>query len=322
LLALLNDPDPSVAEHGQWALELIRGSWPDLWKRLVNFRLLDPNGLPPLTQPGEGVTEYPADAETAVRAALADLRARTNREWTANDLTNLTQRDLDRSTSRADDSPEVGFALRAPRAANERAGVLTWDREMVAQDRQAEAIGEEPIQVVGSPRLFLSYRWSQEVGASGTLDFFAGSLFNRGYDLVFDRDPRHLDKHLAAGVMLLLLYGCTHFVLLETDELADFLAESTRTRNSPIDLELELARALAAEDRLKWMPVRVDSPFPSDELFPTRCFQVVATFADGHQEKSQPVERRHLRAMAARAREAVDVVEVEIHVSRDQPLRS
>ncbi|GIJ57445.1 hypothetical protein [Virgisporangium aurantiacum] len=312
-LSLIYDADPSVARDAQYALQLIRTSWPELWNRFVNFRGRVMADAPAVDGIAAPPGPYATDAAAAVDAALADLRARTGREWTRDELARLTHHDLARSEDPAPDSRGVLFALRAPRESNQQWGVLTWDPDLLDQDQQAEAAGEEPIRAVGSPRLFLSYRWSHAVDTSGGLDFFAGALFGRGYDLVFDRDPRHLDKHLTAYDVLLLLYGCTHFVPLLTDELVDYLAGPPRTGKTPIDLEMELARTLEAEGRLRWLPTRLDSPWPSDELFPTRLFQVVATFPDGRREESEPMERIRVRAALARARAIRDVVSVEVH---------
>jgi hypothetical protein len=312
-LSLLYDADPSVAQNAQYALELIRASWPTLWNRFVNFRGRAMPDAPAVDGTASPPGRHAHDAAAAVDAALGDLRARTGREWTRAELALLTHRDLARSTDSAGDSRGVRFALAAPRESNLQWGVLTWDPDLLEQDQRAEAAGEEPIRAVGSPRLFISYRWSHAVDTSGGLDFFAGALFGRGYDLVFDRDPRHLDKHLTAYDVLLLLYGCTHFVPLMTDELVDYLAAPPRATKTPIDLELELARTLEAEGRLRWLPVRLESPRPSDELFPTRLFQVVATFTDGRREGAEPIERREVRASLARARAIRDVVSVEVH---------
>jgi hypothetical protein len=309
-LSLLHDADPAVAQHARYALDLIRASWPELWNRFVNFRgRVMAEGPAAATAPRSGT--YAGDAASAVDAALRDLRARTGRDRTRDELSLLTHRDL----ARPDDPDPRGvrFALGAPRESNMQWGVRTWDPDLLEQDQRAEAAGEEPIRPVGSPRLFLSYRWSHEVDTSGGLDFFAGALFGRGYDLVFDRDPRHLDKHLTAYDVLLLLYGCTHFVPLLTDELVDYLAAPPRVTKTPIDLELELARTLEAEGTLRWLPVRLDSPWPSDELFPTRMFQVVATFADGRRQGSEPMERRQVRASLAGARAMGDVVSVAVY---------
>jgi hypothetical protein len=96
-LSLLYDADPSVAPHARQALELIRTSWPDLWNRIVTFRgqtLAGPPG-PAETAPPE--ERFANDATAAVEMALADLRARTRRDWTIDDLARITHRDLDRS---------------------------------------------------------------------------------------------------------------------------------------------------------------------------------------------------------------------------------
>ena len=311
-LSLLHDADPSVAQQARQALELIRTSWPDLWNRLVTFRgrtMAGPANAGDTAPPQERFVD---EAEAAVAAALADLRARTHRDWTVDDLPRLTHRDLDRSADLVSDPPGVRFALAAPRESNMGYGVLTWDPEMLEEDQRAAAAGEEPIDIVGAPRLFLSYRWSHAVDTSGGIDYFAGALFNRGYDIVFDRDPRHLDERLTAYDVLLLMYGCTHFVPLMTDELVDFLAAPPRAQKTPIDLEMQLAHALAADGKLQWLPVRADGPRLPDELFATRRFQVIGTFDDGHREDSEPIERRQLRTMLAQARARSGIAGVEV----------
>jgi hypothetical protein len=312
-LSLLYDTDPSVAQNARYALDLIRASWPRLWNTFANFRGRAVPDAPAADGIASPPRRYADDAAAAVDAALGDLRARTGREWTRAELALLTHRDLARSTDPAGDSRGVRFALAAPGESNKQWGVLTWDPDLLEQDRRAEAAGEEPIRAVGSPRLFISYRWSHAVGTIGGVDFFAGALFGRGYDLVFDRDPRHLDKHLTAYDVLLLLHGCTHFVPLMTDELVDHLAAPPPATKTPIDLEVELARTLEAEGRLRWLPVHLDSPRPSDELFPTRTFRLVATFTDGRRTGSEPMERSRVRAALARARAVPDVAGVEVH---------
>ena len=167
--------------------------------------------------------------------------------------------------------------------------------------------------IQGSPRLFISYRWSHAADHSGAIDFFVGALYNRGYDLVFDRDPRHLDKRLFAGDLLLLMYGCTHYVLLMTDELIEFLDRPVPAQKSQIHLELDLARSLVEAEKLQWMPIVLKGIHPSEELFPTRKFQVAATYDDGRIGAYEPVERRALRATIAEAQAAPGLKSIEVH---------
>src|SRR5262249_15019442 len=96
----------------------------------------------------------------------------------------------------------VDFALHAPSRINLRHGVMTWIPELLEQHLQAEAAGEWLPPIVGGPRLFISYRWSDEIGEDTLIDFLAGRLHGRGYDIGFDRDPRHLDKGQSAEDVL------------------------------------------------------------------------------------------------------------------------
>ena len=67
-------------------------------------------------------------------------------------------------------------------------------RELLEQDLQAAAAGEPFPAIIGAPRLFISYRWSDEVLEAVLIDELAGELYRRGYDIAYDRDPRHLGK--------------------------------------------------------------------------------------------------------------------------------
>jgi len=44
------------------------------------------------------------------------------------------------------------------------------------------------------------------------VDAFAGSLFNRGYDIVYDRDPRNFEKGLTAEDLIVRMNDCNYFV--------------------------------------------------------------------------------------------------------------
>jgi hypothetical protein len=59
--------------------------------------------------------------------------------------------------------------------------------------------------------------------------------------------------------------------------------------------------------------VHLNTPIPSEEVFPTREFQMICTFEDGRREASEPVERRHVREALARARAMPGVSEVAVH---------
>jgi hypothetical protein len=64
-------------------------------------------------------------------------------------------------------------------------------------------------------RLFLSYRWSYDDDDVGFwVEEFASWLFNRGYDIVYDRDPRHIDKDFTSNDLLAGLLAFYPFVVV------------------------------------------------------------------------------------------------------------
>jgi hypothetical protein len=74
-----------------------------------------------------------------------------------------------------------------------------------------------------SPRLFISYRWARDEKRVDDYEFdmwvdaFAGGLFNSGYNIVFDRDPRNFDKRLSATALLIRMNDCNFFVPILTE---------------------------------------------------------------------------------------------------------
>jgi hypothetical protein len=328
--SLLVDPEPEVARQAQAALEAIRISWPDVWNDIVNMRgqtkaagsfsraALRPDDTPPA-----------ADAATAVEQAVTKLAERTGREWTAADLQSLTQADL----ARPDEGglPRgVAFALRLPEANNAAHGVLTWDPELLRQEAEMD-LPRTSLRPIAAPRLFISYRWSLEVSEAGRVDYFAGRLHMRGYDIVFDRHPLHLDKGLDANDVLLLMYGCTHFVPFVTEDVVAMLNSDTPTR-SPVQLEWELARSLArSRAALKWLGIWVSGeslPKPLsrktvadvreswdalDDLFPTCMFRVESIFKSGKRTRSRLLRRVDLSDAIAAARARPGCVDVAVY---------
>jgi hypothetical protein len=95
----------------------------------------------------------------------------------------------------------VEFALRAPGRISARHGKLSWSPELLEEERAAEAAGAPLPRAIGAPRLFLSYRWADNPSEDTLIDDVAGGLHMRGYDLVFDRDPRHLDDGRGARAL-------------------------------------------------------------------------------------------------------------------------
>ncbi len=73
-----------------------------------------------------------------------------------------------------------------------------------------------------SPRLFISYAWDRDEKMFDTyeedllVDDFASFLFNRGYDIVYDRDPRNFGKKLKWTDMLMRMIDCNYFVPIIT----------------------------------------------------------------------------------------------------------
>jgi len=230
----------------------------------------------------------------------------------------------------------VDFALRAPNRISLRYGRLLWSPELLEQDIQAEAAGERLPLIVGAPRLFISYRWSDEVLEDVLVDELAGDLYGRGYNIAYDRDPRHLDKGQSAADVLNLLRGCTHFVPVVTDELRRYLAHRRTGPKSALDLEWELARKLSRREHgLQWLSLWTagdrlpralatrpfvdlrDSNSRSDALdasFPQCSYEVVAFDGRGKVlHRSSAVDRLHLRATFNKAATRRGCAHCEIH---------
>jgi hypothetical protein len=303
--SLRHDADPAVATAAETNMQLIQQSWPETWKRMIELRA--GQVVTPDDSGAQAPVQYKdaANAKAAVDDALADLQTRTGRQWTRDMLVTLTHADLAREN--AAQPRGVDFALRFPEQSNQRQGVLTWDPQLVEE----EALPH----VIGAPRLFISYRWSNEVAEVGLIDMLAGRLHMSGYDIVFDRDPRYLDLGLSAGDVLLLLYGCTHFIPLITGELLDFLARPPSNPKTPIELEWELARSrertrtplrwlgawLSGEQLPKWLAQRLAVDMREswldafDRAFPPCRFEVTGIKKGGVRGKSNVVDRRTLR---------------------------
>ncbi len=111
-------------------------------------------------------------------------------------------------------------------AVNRRAGFLAWDPEKIA----ADPVGDPGLSyprltppTPASPRLFISYTWSGDVTYEAFetdvwVDAFAGFLFNCGYDIVFDRDPRNFGKNLSALALVMRMNDCNYFVPIINEE--------------------------------------------------------------------------------------------------------
>jgi len=214
----------------------------------------------------------------------------------------------------------VAFALSAPARVSDRAGVLIWSRDLLEQDLRAEATNVQLPAITGAPRLFISYRWSDEISEDTLVDMLAGRLYGHGYDIVFDRDPRLAAKGLDAEEVRDLMRGCSHFLPVVNGSLRDYLDGPRPAPPSALDLEWDLARRLARRrPPLKWLSLWIDgerlpralahrlhvdlrkSPLEAlDAVFPACRFQVLAYDRGGRlRHRSRPVERVQLRATFA-----------------------
>ena len=122
-------------------------------------------------------------------------------------------------------------------------GRMLWDRELVQQDMKAEEEGRLLPRASGASRLLISYRWAFDATYDEELSLsiheFAGWLFGRGYDVVYDRDPRHIAKGFSSEQILWLLPGCSQMLVFVTDGYQDRVYESGCT--SPACQEFSLA---------------------------------------------------------------------------------
>jgi hypothetical protein len=128
---------------------------------------------------------------------------------------------------RQESPEELRTLLSSVGETNRRAGFLGWDPAM----RARRPLGDpgrayprlHPV-TADHPRLFISYSWSQDMNLKTGepdhwADAFAGFLFGRGYDLVYDRDPRNVDKGLSWYDLLFRMNDCNYFVFIITERL-------------------------------------------------------------------------------------------------------
>jgi hypothetical protein len=224
----------------------------------------------------------------------------------------------------------LAYSLGIAKRINDSSGVLTWNPELLEEDLAMAQDGAFPL-IEAAPRLFLSYRWSYAIDELGLIDFLAGTLFARGYDIVFDRDPRWQHETLSAGDVLLLMFGCTHFVPVSTRELVS-LFHSPGPATSALYAEWALAHYLSEGPRsLAWKglwlsgdaliaplqeasvaDVRAAGYDALDRHFPERSFTVTLTTVSGDQKSLGPFPRWHLREAVATARATPGCREVTI----------
>ncbi|MEO8133381.1 MAG: hypothetical protein ABI831_05350 [Betaproteobacteria bacterium] len=275
------------------------------------------------------VAQAAEQSATVIRHAWPELDKRmANLIATVRGLPKVPDRQAAGSQPRS-----VDFALHAPSRISRRHGVLAWSPDLLEQDLQAEADGEILPAIIGAPRLFISYRWSDEVSEDTLVDFLVGGLYGRGYDIAFDRDPRVRDRGLNADDVLGLMHGCTHFVPVVTDELRRYLARRRTGPQSALDREWALARKLSQpRNGLRWLSLWMhgerlpralatrahvdlrDNHDALDHVFPSCRFEVRA-FDRGDKivHRSAPVTRLHLRAAWRKAQARRGSVRCEVH---------
>ncbi len=227
----------------------------------------------------------------------------------------------------------VEFALHLPSRMATRYGKMTWSQELVEEERAAAKDGTSLPRALGAPRLFFSYRWSDNPYSDLVPDETAGGLHMSGYDVVFDRDPRQLDAGRSAEDVLHLMQDCTHFVACITDDLCQYFASADRTPKTALDLEWELAEKLTtAHGGMQGMALWFDGePLPPSarrwpvidlreskealrSAFPSCLFEVhVFDSKDKRISRSTPLPRRALRAAYLEAMAEPRSARAEIH---------
>ncbi len=127
--------------------------------------------------------------------------------------------------SSSEDPSVIEQLLQRVEVVNKRAGFMAWDPEKLALDPRGDpGLGYPRLRppTQDSPRLFISYGWSRDethdtFESDVWTDAFAGFLVGRGYDIVFDRDPRNFHKGLSWLALLIRMNDCNYFVPVISD---------------------------------------------------------------------------------------------------------
>ena len=155
--------------------------------------------------------------------------------------------------------------LKRTKILNERTGFLGWDPERLAAEPDGDpgpaAVRLSP-PTPESPRLYLAYAWSRDDPSQldgayeqdMLMDAFAGRLFNAGYEIIYDRDPRNLHKGLSEIHVLRRLYDCNFFVPVVTERYLAKIAPVATTRGM-VGAEWDLACQLASAGFLSFIGV-------------------------------------------------------------------
>jgi hypothetical protein len=134
--------------------------------------------------------------------------------------------------------------LRRVELLNQRAGFKAWDDERVIEDPVGDpGLAYPRLTPVSpaSPRLFISYAWARDEEQVDDYEFdlwvdaFAGHLFNSGYAIVFDRDPRNFGKGLTAPAIVTRMNDCNYFVAVITEPYARRVSDPESTGAGPME---------------------------------------------------------------------------------------
>ena len=239
--------------------------------------------------------------------------------------------------------PGLEGQLRRARIHNQEAQLDTWNEALFAERAAARHGGWRDPPIIGAPRLFLSYRWEDEAHEAW-VDRVAGELFNRGYNVVYDRHPEWLDQPLGAQEILYRIAESTHFVAVVTEAYAEATRQPaegpapwTRRDASWANREWERARSLQAmgtlcaialwrsgdslPDLLDWQAVvdlRDDERPASalDQAFPELEAIVTATTGDGRQIRAtDPIARPALRHVIEDMQQRFEPASIDVRLA-------
>jgi hypothetical protein len=107
---------------------------------------------------------------------------------------------------------------------NDRQGFMAWDPGRLAEEPDGDPMTPRLSPPTPTePRLFISYVW--EPGEHEQwMEAFVGNLFNTGYDIVYDRDPRNGDGRLSAAALQIRMMDCNVFVAVLTETYVERVA--------------------------------------------------------------------------------------------------
>jgi hypothetical protein len=240
--------------------------------------------------------------------------------------------------------PALGEQLRRARERNQAQHMDSWNEERLAARDEARAGGWREPPIIGSPRLFISYRWESE-DHEAWVDRLAGELFSRGYKLVYDRHPESISNPAGADEVLYQIAECTCFVAIMTEQYlaatrlpSEGPAPWTRRDASWAKREWERARALhklgvidcvavwrsgeSPTGVIDWQAVmdcraEDDVHAALDRVFPEFGVIAVATAADGQEYRTaHPVLRGHIRHIIEDLEERFAPQGIRLHAAK------